>query len=392
MPRIAQSSKTWTAPTASSSTRADTACLLVRGDGKEWTIRATSSDVAANETIAVSRTIVEMALEEGAALLCTDLLSDDRFGGSQSIMHQGISSAVCSPIKSGEEFTGVLFVDRRNRGGMFESMDVRFVATLANILGVLLEKEKLELAMRRRERLATIGQVIAGLAHYAKNVIHGLRLSTGMLRLVVREKRFDALERCLETITRHENRIAGLVLDMLNYSKEREVVPEDVDLRALLHEIIDPYRRECGTNGIRLLLEAPDDCPFVRGEETALHRVFLNLVRNAMDAVGEKPQDEQRAITVHVKALPEAQSVEVSVHDTGAGIPEDKREAIFDVFYSTKGSGGTGLGLAVVSKIVHEHGGRITVDSLEGEWTDFRVRLPAANEGPDTGEARKEGD
>jgi len=370
---------------------ADTACLLVRDGPEEWRVRATSSDVPDHETITISRTIVEMALEEGVALLCTDLLSDERFDASKSIIRQGISSAVCSPIKTGNEFTGVLFVDRRNGGGMFENIDVRFVATLANVLGVLLEKEKMQLAMRRRQRLATIGEVIAGLAHYAKNVIHGLHLSIATLRLAVRDKRYDALERCLETVTRHEKRIAGLVLDMLNYSKEREVVPEEVDLRAVLREIVEPYRRECEEDGIGLLFEAPEDCPKVRGEETALHRVFLNLVRNAMDAVNEKPEDADRTITVRVASLPAENCTEVSVHDTGTGIPENKRDTIFDVFFSTKGSGGTGLGLAVVSKIVREHGGQIMVDSHEGEWTEFRVRLPVANGRADTVEARKEG-
>lgn len=141
--------------------KADTACLLVRNEADEWMIRSTSSDVTDLDEITISRTILEKALSQGAVLLCQDAQSDKRFDASKSIMRHGISSAICAPIKTGEEFTGVLFVDRRKRHKMFESMDVRFVATLANILGVLLEKEKLELAMRERERLATMGEVVA---------------------------------------------------------------------------------------------------------------------------------------------------------------------------------------------------------------------------------------
>jgi signal transduction histidine kinase/pSer/pThr/pTyr-binding forkhead associated (FHA) protein len=360
--------------------KADTACLLVRNDAGEWMMRATSSDVTDLESITISRTILEKALSQGAVLLCQDAQSDERFDASQSIMRHGISSAICSPIKTGEEFTGVLFVDRRKRHTMFESMDVRFVATLANILGVLLEKEKLEVAMRERERLATIGQVIAGLAHYAKNLIHGLALGTGLLKSIVRTKRYDQLHNCVKSIELHEKRLSDLLLDMLNYSKDRVVKAENVNLVGLLEEIITPYKQQHEEHGITLDFDAPAECPFVRGEENALHRIFLNLIRNAMDAVGEKPKQDSRAITIRITAKPDESLVHTTVHDTGTGIPSDKLESIFDAFFSTKGSRGTGLGLAVVKKMVQEHGGDISVDSCHGEWTQFRVSLPAVME------------
>ena len=111
----------------------------------------------------------------------------------------------------------------------------------------------------------------------------------------------------------------------------------------------------------------------------SLHRAFLNLFVNARDVLISRPKGVERLFRVSCMPVDDGENVELRFYDTGGGIPADKISSVFNAFYSTKGSGGTGLGLAVVKKIVTEHGGTIRVESEFGKWTEFIITLPAAD-------------
>ena len=363
--------------------QADTACILQPGDNGAWTVRASATAAEGPETVGISRTIVEQAVREGVAILSADTLSDARFVPSQSIIAQRMTSAICSPIKAHGAFVGVLFLDHRGHGGVFNPLDLRFVATVGNLLGVLIEREQLQIAARQRERLATIGEVMTGMAHCIKNIITGLRFSVTNLRLFLQHGKYDQAAEYVEHVTTQERRISDLILDMLSYAKEREPVRAPVDVRAVIETVVAPYRRELEKRSVRLQIEADPACPTIQAEEKGLQRVFLNLFTNAMDALEAKHETETREIRITLRPWQEQPGgVEVLLRDTGTGIPASKRDKLFEVFFSTKGASGTGLGLAVAQKIVQEHGGTITVDSCEGAWTEFRIALPAGTQGP----------
>ena len=355
---------------------ADAACVLMRDPGGEWTLRAASTSTARSPGITVSRTIAREAVGEGKAILSTDPLHDGRFGGSDSIIVQQLASAMCAPLKVNNAFVGVLFLDRRGSRAAFTALDLRFAATVGNLLGVLFEKEQWQTAALQRERLAAIGEVVAGLAHCIKNIVTGLKFSVGTLECILERQAYGDAGRCVESIRAQEQRISNLVLNMLSYAKERKPERSAVDVKALAGRVSEPYVADMAKSGIDFQLAVPSECPRIWADESAMERVFLNLLVNAIDAVREKQDGAERQI--RVSAEPSAEAVDICLRDTGIGIPPAKRGKIFDAFFSTKGGSGTGLGLAVVRKIVEEHGGEVAVDSREDEWTEFRLTLPAA--------------
>jgi signal transduction histidine kinase len=283
---------------------------------------------------------------------------------------------MCCPVFVQEQPVGVLFVDRRDRGEAFSKAQLRLAATTANFLALFLEKEKYEAASRERERLAVIGEVVAGLAHYAKNLLMGLSFGTSCLERQFAENAPRGSREALDAVALSSQQISNLVMDMLSYAKEREPVRSEVDLAQVIDHVATVYRLLLDDNDVDFSVDVASDVPTVSADPQALERVFFNLIANAIDALTEVPGEGVRQIKVSIEKEGEG-AVEVRVKDTGCGIPKDKVEDVFRVFFSTKGSRGTGLGLAVVRKIVDEHSGSIEVTSEEGQGTEFRLVFPA---------------
>ena len=360
---------------------ADTACVVMHeGEGEgEWSVRAAARAAGATEAVNVSRTIARKALEEGNAILSADTASDQRFDASQSIIMQGIASALCSPLRIRDRFRGVLFLDRRQRRKAFTPLDLRLAATVGNIVGLLLEREQYEMESRSKARLALIGEVMAGLAHDIKNIMTGFRFGIESLERAFKRQRYDYVEKNLRSLATQEFRISDLMLNMLSYAKDREPIRSRVRIQDLVDHVVEPQAPRMEEEGVKFECCCPPDLPCVHGEEIALYRLFLNLVLNAMGALESRKDGEPKLIRISAQPCPEDNAVDIRFYDTGCGIPAEKLSKIFGAFYSTKGASGTGLGLAVAEKIVCEHGGKISVDSKESEWTEFRIVLPAAS-------------
>jgi signal transduction histidine kinase len=252
--------------------------------------------------------------------------------------------------------------------------DLRLTATVANLLGLLLEKEQAESEARQRERLAVIGEVVANLAHHAKNIIASLRFGLGTLKLAVSRGHTEKLVQYVSMIETQQGRLSDLVLNMLSYSKERIPLRQQVGLQALIEEVTGPFRAQLEETGVTLVTTCEPPDLEVWAEPAALHRAFLNLLVNAIDAL-QSDTGREKAIRVAAERV-DGRRVSVWFRDTGCGIPSAERERIFDVFYSTKGARGTGLGLAVVRKVILEHGGTISVDSAVDAGTEFTILFP----------------
>jgi signal transduction histidine kinase len=138
----------------------------------------------------------------------------------------------------------------------------------------------------------------------------------------------------------------------------------------MCREVADLCREQIEARQVKFHLDLEAKLPPIRVDHQGIHRCLLNLLTNAIDAVDEA-RGEVRLVT-----RAEGESILVSVEDNGVGIPPEARQQIFEIFYSTKGNRGTGLGLAVTKKIVEEHGGSITVDSALGQGSRFTIRLP----------------
>ncbi|MBA2540231.1 MAG: PAS domain-containing protein [Deltaproteobacteria bacterium] len=230
----------------------------------------------------------------------------------------------------------------------------------------LTELRRLESHMRRAERLATVGELAAGVAHEIRNPLASISGSIELLRAAPQVSEDD---RTLMNIVHREiQRLNVLIGDLLDYANPRPSQPVELDLGVMVRETVQVARADQAFNDLELTCEV--DAPLaITADSAKLRQVLWNLLRNAGDA----------AITggkhVRVEARGAGIAVTISVVDDGPGIAKDKLARIFDPFFTTKQKG-TGLGLATCHAIVTEHGGRIDVESDPGKGTKMVVRLP----------------
>ncbi len=180
-------------------------------------------------------------------------------------------------------------------------------------------------------------------------------------------------------VQKNINKVSNLASDLLSYSKERIPEYENCSLNEIANEVIDLMQskvKQSYSGNIEIIRGFDPNIGAVPLNTKGIHRCILNLVSNAIDAC-QSDQDEGKNHTVKVNTKLERDGVVlIQVIDNGCGVDQEDKEQLFTSFFSTKGSGGTGLGLAVTQKIVQEHGGTLTVDSKHRKGSTFTIRLP----------------
>lgn len=235
-----------------------------------------------------------------------------------------------------------------------------------------------EAAVRRSDRLAALGQLTAGLAHELRNPIGTIRASAEMLVKNVASENEIASE-LAGFIASEVDRTNSLITRFLDFARPLRLRLEDTDISGLIDAAIAELQRHNPPYPVSVHRNYSLDVPRVAVDAELLQRVVYNLLSNAAQATPDGG-------TVTVKTRAVDGTVEISVIDRGTGIERQHLESIFNPFFTTK-SQGVGLGLAIVSKIVDEHGGRITVESQPGEGSVFRVHLPLRHEPVPSGPA-----
>lgn len=233
----------------------------------------------------------------------------------------------------------------------------------------------------RGSRVGDLAAVAAGLAHEIKNPLGGIK---GAAQLLAEEldgrgnaARFTSL------ITREVDRVSALLEQLLELTRPPRLRLASVNVHRILNEVMT-LERAAGDSALTVRLIFDPSLPEVMGDEAKLHQVFLNLVKNAIEAMGRSGTltiATRIETDFHVRhaARDRGQFLSVDIEDTGPGIAPEDCERIFTPFFTTKTSG-TGLGLAVSERLVAQHGGTIAVESELGRGTRVRVRLPVATE------------
>lgn len=228
------------------------------------------------------------------------------------------------------------------------------------------------------ERLAAVGQTVAGLAHAIKNISGGLRGGAYVLEKGMELKNEKYLHQGWDMIKGNVSRIKDLSLDLLNYAKEREPDYQKCNPNRLVEEVYEWIKQTEDLNRIEIKLNLDESIPEVLSDREAIHRCLLNLSMNAIDACLERCSDEDPGKITIRTSKPRDWAVEFQVIDNGCGMNGETKQKIFQCFFSTKGSKGTGLGLMITKKTIDEHKGQIEVTSEEGKGSVFSIRLPYA--------------
>lgn len=267
-----------------------------------------------------------------------------------------------------------------------ETIPVRFSGTVLRekhkMMGTvayfhdLREIKRLEYELLGAERLAAVGQTVAGMAHCVKNILHGLKGGSYMINVGLEKDKTDKFRTGWKMVQRNIKRTSDLVQDLLSYSKEREPEFKPCWPNEIAGDVCELMRAVAEENGVKIMEDFAPDLGELLLDPRSVHRSLLNLVSNAIDACRDDPNlGKAYQVTVRTR-LENNQFVSFDVIDNGSGMSEEIRSKLFTAFFSTKGVQGTGLGLLVTGKLIEEHNGQIQVESKLNEGTTFTIRLP----------------
>jgi two-component system sensor histidine kinase HydH len=239
----------------------------------------------------------------------------------------------------------------------------------------LSEIKQLQAELRRKDRLAAIGQLVAGVAHEIRNPLFGI---TSVAQILKREVELaPPHHELVEAMLFETQRLNALVSDLLLFGRESRLDRRPTNFHQLLDACCNLYAGEIRERSLELRRVYDPHLPVLWADGDKLKQVVLNLLKNAIEAT-----PPGGTVTVGTEGPPkerkgEADWVKLSIRDTGCGIPPENRDRIFDLFFTTKPRG-TGLGLPICRRIVEDHGGKIAVEGQPGEGTTFTIQLPLA--------------
>ena len=235
------------------------------------------------------------------------------------------------------------------------------------------EREELRKRLTQSEKLAALGQFVAGIAHELNNPLQGVLGHLELLRVTGAFPK--QLRREVQTIYREADRAAKIVRNLLVFAGSRPLARRPVRLNAVLQKVLALRAPACRAADIEVVRHYDDKLPRVQSDPLLLHQVFLNMIMNAEHAIAATGQGGRIAVTTSM--TPGRERIIATVHDSGPGIPPDVLPRIFEPFYTTKEVGqGTGLGLAIAYGIVLEHDGNITAANHPEGGAVFTVELP----------------
>lgn len=236
------------------------------------------------------------------------------------------------------------------------------------IIRDLTETKALQEQIVRSEQLAALGQLVAEITHEIKNP---LVMIGGFARQLLRNARDEKSQTKLKIISDEVQRLENLILELREVYRPQNLSFESININTLLAEVYSLSREDCASSNITIRLETAQDPLLVSGDPGKLKQVFLNLVKNAMEAM-----EKGGNLVIQSRLL--GDQVEIAIIDNGPGIEPEDRDKLFTPFFTTKHRG-TGLGLSVSKKIVEDHpGGSLDLDSEEGKGTIVKITLPLA--------------
>jgi two-component system NtrC family sensor kinase len=238
------------------------------------------------------------------------------------------------------------------------------------------EREELHKKLTQSEKLAALGQFVAGIAHELNNPLQAV---LGHIELLRATGAFPArLRREMRTIYREADRAAKIVRNLLVFAGSRRIARRPVSLNAVVQKVLGLRAPACRASAIEVVRHYDEKLPRVLSDPLLLHQVFLNILMNAEHAIAASGRKGRIEVTTSIS--PSGDRIIASVRDTGDGIPADVLSRVFEPFYTTKEVGkGTGLGLAITYGIVQEHGGEIIAANHPEGGAMFTVELPATH-------------
>lgn len=240
------------------------------------------------------------------------------------------------------------------------------------------QKMALQAEALRMNRLASIGELAAGVAHEINNPINGIINCAEML---IKKRDRAGIKKICDMIIEEGERIAHIVRSLLSFSRPQDEEKIPVKINEILHNTLTLIKVSISKDDIKLIINIPEDLPPVKVHPRQIEQVFLNLINNAKYALNKKYPfpDENKILEITGKEITVRgkKYINIIFHDRGTGIPASLFNKLASPFFTTKPAGeGTGLGLSISHNIINSYGGRLIFDSVEGEFTKVIIELP----------------
>jgi signal transduction histidine kinase len=418
--------------------------LVIERDGR-WRIEAAGqADESENLDVilptplqgcsAVAESVIQYVIRTREDLVLGDVRRDSRFANDPVVQRKQLQSVLCLPVVNQGKIIGILYAENNLTAGVFTDQRVQFMKLLSGQVAVSLENalqyERLEQKVASRtaevvqqkevlekslhdlkmaqaklvesEKMASLGQLTAGIAHEINNPINFVAVGVKNLvrnfeeaqqvmdtylnpdaepdavaqQLSEKERRRQMLEifedsaGLFKSIQNGVERTISIVKSLRNFSRLDEGEIKTVDLHEGLDSTLEILQGQIRKKAD--IIKKYGDLPPVECAAGKINQIFLNIINNALQAI-----QGHGTITLETRFWPERREVEIAISDTGSGMNEATRRRLFEPFFTTKPVGeGTGLGLSISYNIIEEHKGRIDVESVEGQGSTFRIYLP----------------
>lgn len=340
---------------------------IVCNYGPDWTAEKMSFRTKVGEGI------TGLVASTGKMYICHDVQQDSHY--IELFPH--VKSEAVFPILVDEKLWGVLNL-RSDQKNAFDEETIEaveiFVELAAAAIGLkeeMIRQERLQQYLMRTEKLAALGNILAGVAHEINNPLTAILGHASLLKM---HNSDTPVKISLEAIISESNRVAKLVKDLLGFARKSPVQIEPCNLRDVIEEMCSLVRYQFQVKG-RLLITELETVPPILIDPNQFRQILLNLISNAEHAL---PEDQKGAF-VRIQTVLENDLVFIHIVDNGIGVPEDIQDKILEPFFTTKPVGkGTGLGLSIAKTIVETYGGSLTFKSLYKQGTTFSISFPVA--------------
>jgi len=304
---------------------------------------------------------------------------------------QGYESVALIPIYSGsKENIGLLQLNDKQKG-KFTPDIIKFFEEICTSLGIAFMRKKAEDALKdaykqlkdaqeeliQSGKMAAMGQLAAGISHELNQPLTGIK---GFAQAALMDIEDDnPLREDLDKIVHQADRMDKIIRNVRFFARRSEFVLKEIDINQPIEDSLALLKEQLRIHDICIERRLEKNLPKIQADPNQLQQVFLNIITNARDAICAVGQPDTRGGTLQIETRlsQNKEAIEIIFKDTGCGMSQDQLDHIFNPFFTTKSpDGGIGLGMSIVYRIVENHKGKIEVDSVQGQWTSFKITLP----------------
>lgn len=308
----------------------------------------------------------------GEVVALANANDDPRYKPMHATLETDVHAYICAPLRIQEEIIGVMTA-RKHEVYAYTERDVHFFETVCKQVAIVIEKSRMYSEKIQAERLAAVAISLTGVAHYIKNIFLAMQGGEYMVEEGLEQDKLQQAREGWRVLKRANEKIRGLVENMLNYCSQDAIRLREVDLNGLVRQLVEDVAESARERGIEVTGETDSRLLSAWIDPESLYDALLNLVTNAVDAI---PGGRVGHVQVRTELLDGRHQYLIEVIDDGEGIPPEIEEKIFTLFFSTKGRQGTGIGLAATRKIVEAHGGAIELETTPGQGSRFSLYMP----------------